>query len=73
MPGPERWFEDFQPPDVAEFGDYAIAQAEVNIPRQSRGLYGFGRSKRLVGSLTRPEELEPPKGGRVMSLRQHQV
>src|ERR1700709_461780 len=26
----------------------------VNIPRQSRGLYFVSRSKRLVGSLTRP-------------------
>ena len=29
MPAPERWFEDFQPGDVAEFGDYAITQAEI--------------------------------------------
>jgi len=29
--------------------------ASVNIPRQSRGLYFVSRSKRLVGSLTRPQ------------------
>ncbi|PPQ28061.1 hypothetical protein CCS01_25680 [Rhodopila globiformis] len=33
----------------------------VNIPRQSRGLYGVGRSKRPGGSLTRPVECEPLK------------
>ena len=30
------------------------ARSQVNIPRQSRGLYFMSRSKRLVGSLTRP-------------------
>ena len=36
---------------------------EVSIPRQSRGLYFWSRSKRLAGSLTRPRSMEPPKGG----------
>jgi hypothetical protein len=35
----------------------------VSIPRQSRGLYFWSRSKRLAGSLTRPRFMEPPKGG----------
>lgn len=25
----ERWFEDFQPGDVAEFGDYPITEADI--------------------------------------------
>jgi acyl dehydratase len=29
MPAPERWFEDFHPGDVAEFGDYEITEAEI--------------------------------------------
>jgi hypothetical protein len=30
------------------------AREQVSIPRQSRGLYGWRRSKRRSGSLTRP-------------------
>ncbi len=29
MPHQERWFEDFQPGDVAEFGDREMTQAEI--------------------------------------------
>jgi acyl dehydratase len=29
MPAPTRWFEDFTPGMVSEFGDYAITEAEI--------------------------------------------
>ena len=29
MPTQERWFEDFQPGDVAEFGDHEMTEAEI--------------------------------------------
>jgi acyl dehydratase len=29
MAAPERWFEDFNPGDVFEFGDYLMSEAEI--------------------------------------------
>jgi acyl dehydratase len=29
MAAPERWFEDFNPGDVFEFGDYPMSEAEI--------------------------------------------
>ncbi len=29
MPAPERWFEDFSPGDVFEFGDYLMTEAAI--------------------------------------------
>jgi len=29
MPAPERWFEDFRPGEVTEFGDHAMTQEEI--------------------------------------------
>lgn len=42
---------------------FKVGARIVSIPRQSRGLYDLGRSKRLEGSLTRSRVMGPPAGG----------
>jgi L-fuculose-phosphate aldolase len=44
---------------------YALPDSdEVSIPRQSRGLYGVSRSKRLERAANAARRLWPPHGGR---------
>ncbi|MEC4749890.1 DDE-type integrase/transposase/recombinase, partial [Methylomicrobium sp. Wu6] len=48
----EETFRRYGTPEIVNTDQ---GSRQVNIPRQSRGLYVVNRSKRYVGSLTRPQ------------------